>query len=238
MSRQDLLEIFHSRTPAIAPSMLGCDFGNLHREAELLEAADAPLLHLDVMDGHFVPNLTYGPRVIAGLRRTTQLPLDAHLMINHPEKSIEAYLASGCDGITVHVEAFEDTAVLCETLDAIREGDAASGIAISPTTPVEHLEVAWEHADQVLVMSVEPGFGGQSFLPESLSRLEQLQTRLPDHVSLAVDGGIGLSTITAAYDAGARVFVAGSAIFGHGDYREAIQQLTQAATPSGAVQEA
>ena len=237
MSRQDLLEIFNTSTPTIAPSMLGCDFGNLHREVELLEAAGAALLHLDVMDGHFVPNLTYGPVVIAGLRQLTSLPLDAHLMISHPASFLDEYLDAGCDGITVHLEAFDaDIAALRQTLQRIREADAVSGIAINPDTSVSRLDGLLDLADQVLVMSVEPGFGGQAFQPTALRKLEQLAAECDPATTLAVDGGIGPTTIASAHASGARVFVAGSAIFGSDDYRDAIRSLETAATQTRTVQ--
>ena len=234
MSRQDLLEIFNTRTPTIAPSMLKCDFGNLHREVELLEAAGATLLHLDVMDGHFVPNLTYGPVVVAGLRQLTSLPLDAHLMLSQPADFLDEYLDAGCDGITVHLEAFgEDTASLSDTLARIRDADAVSGVAINPGTSVSSLDGVLEQADQVLVMSVEPGFGGQTFMPIALETLRQLDaTRDPD-TTLAVDGGIGPTTIGDAYRAGARVFVAGSSVFDRPDYTEAISELKATASDPG-----
>jgi len=226
MSRQDLLEIFTASTPTIAPSMLGCDFGNLHREVELLEAAGAALLHLDVMDGHFVPNLTYGPVVVAGLRQLTSLPLDAHLMISNPARFLDDYIDAGCDGITVHLEAFgSDTTALRETLQRIRSADVVSGIAINPGTSVSQLDDLFELADQVLVMSVEPGFGGQAFLPATHQKLEQLAAAVGPTTTLAVDGGIGPTTIASTYASGARIFVAGSAILGTDDYRDAIRSL-------------
>jgi len=231
MSRQDLLEIFNSSSPTIAPSMLGCDFGNLHREVELLEAAGASLLHLDVMDGHFVPNLTYGPVVISGLRQLTSLPLDAHLMISDPATFLDDYLDAGCDGVTVHLEAFDgDTAALRHTLQRIRSANVLSGIAINPGTSVSQLDSLLDLADQVLVMSVEPGFGGQAFLPATHRKLEQLAADCGSSTTLAVDGGIGPNTIASTFASGARVFVAGSAIFGSDDYHAAIHLLQATAT--------
>ncbi len=231
MSRRDLLEVFNARTPTVAPSMLGCDFGNLHREVELLETAGAELLHLDVMDGHFVPNLTYGPVVIAGLRKLTRLPLDAHLMISDPARFLNDYLDAGCDGVTVHLEAFDtDTTALRDTLQKIRSADAVAGIAINPGTDTSQLDGLFDLADQVLVMSVEPGFGGQAFQPAALEKLKQLAITCDDATTLAVDGGIGPTTIAAASACGARVFVAGSAILKTDDYRSAIQSLQIIAT--------
>ena len=239
MSRRDLLEIYTSNTPTIAPSMLGCDFGNLHREVELLEAAGAQVLHLDVMDGHFVPNLTYGPVVVEGLRHITQLPLDAHLMITDPDPVLDQYLDAGCDGITVHVEAFLDNPdTLKKTLETIRSADAVAGIAINPATDVEQLDGLFDFADLVLVMSVEPGFGGQAFQPAALDKLEQLADTCTPQTTLAIDGGIADATIPRAYQAGARVFVAGSAIFKSNNYREAIGNLEYAATQTCTTREA
>ena len=236
MSRQDLLEIFNTRTPVIAPSMLKCDFGNLHREVELLEAAGALLLHLDVMDGHFVPNLTYGPIVIAGLRQLTSLPLDAHLMISNPAGDLDEYLDAGCDGITVHLEAFgEDTTSLGDTLARIRAADVLAGVAINPGTDVSSVDGVLAETDQVLVMSVEPGFGGQAFLPVALDKLRQLDAVRDSDTTLAVDGGIGPTTINGACQAGARVFVAGSSIFDRPDYSSAISELKATASATGEV---
>ena len=233
MSRRDLLEIFHSPLPTIAPSMLGCDFGNLHREIELLETAGASVLHLDVMDGHFVPNLTYGPLVVDGLRQLTRLPLDAHLMITDPAQFLDDYLDAGCDGVTVHLEAFgNDLDLLKTTLMRIRSADRVSGIAINPATPVVQLDGLFDLADQVLVMSVEPGFGGQAFQPAALEKLEQLKATCGNQICLAIDGGITTTTIASAYAAGAQVFVAGSAIFGSDDYHTAIRSLETTATQS------
>jgi len=233
MSRRDLLEIFTTRTPIVAPSMLGCDFGNLHREVELLEAAGADLLHLDVMDGHFVPNLTYGPVVIAGLRELTHLPLDAHLMISDPAQYLDEFLDAGCDGITVHLESFgNDTDSLGNTLERIRAANAVSGIAINPGTTVSQLDGLAELADQILIMSVEPGFGGQAFQTTALEKIEQLATSCDSGTTIAIDGGIGPTTIASAHAAGARVFVAGSAILQSDDYQAAIQSLKTIATSS------
>jgi ribulose-phosphate 3-epimerase len=236
MSRQDLLEIYRSATPVIAPSMLGCDFGNLHREVELLTAAGAPMLHLDVMDGHFVPNLTYGPVVIRQLRSLTRLPLDAHLMISDPAQYLDEFLDAGCDGITVHVECFSDSrTAMADVLERIQAAGAVAGIAVNPSTPITEIQPLLNHTDQVLIMSVEPGFGGQAFQVESLEKLRQLSET--DKI-IAIDGGIGPETIGLAYAAGARMFVCGSAIFDAPDYSAALQTLRSAATSVTTVQEA
>lgn len=206
--------------------MLKCDFGNLHREVQLLERAGAKLLHLDVMDGHFVPNLSYGPMVIESLRRLTNLPLDAHLMISEPARYVDAYIAAGCDGLIVHVEA---TGVTLDLLRYIRGKGVFVGVAVNPETPLAHLDPLLAECDELLVMSVEPGFGGQKFMPVSLDKLRELRGRVSPQTLLSIDGGVGLSTIGAAASAGARLFVVGSAIFDAHDYGEALIELTTAA---------
>lgn len=215
-----------SAVPLIAPSMLKCDFANLHREVELLESAGARLLHLDVMDGHFVPNLSYGPPVIKSLRASTSLPFDAHLMISDPGRYLDDYLDAGCDLITIHIEAVPETV---SVLRRIREGGAAAGLALNPGTPVEAIIPFLAECDLVLVMSVEPGFGGQKFMPVSLDKLRRLAPLLGSDRLLSIDGGIGHETIPAAAAAGANQFVVGSAIFDTPDYRQAIENLHLAA---------
>lgn len=226
MSREDVLSALHEASPVIAPSMLKCDFGNLHREVELLEAADARLIHLDVMDGHFVPNLSYGPMVIERLRPLTRIPFEAHLMISEPERYLDEYLNAGCDMITFHIEAVPDPVPL---LERIRQSGAAAGLALNPGTQVSALENAIPHCDVLLVMSVEPGFGGQEFIPTALDKLRRLQELKNPDTLLSVDGGIGLTTIASAASAGADVFVAGSSIFDQPDYRDAVSQLRETA---------
>jgi ribulose-phosphate 3-epimerase len=227
MSREAVLSAIRTSKPAIAPSMLKCDFGNLHREIELLEAANAPVLHLDVMDGHFVPNLSYGAMVIKRMRELTRLPFDAHLMISDPAKYLNEFLDAGCESITIHLEAVPEPV---ELLERIRASDAASGLAINPGTPVEKLAPFVEHCDLILVMSVEPGFGGQSFIPAALDKLQAVRKMVGDATLVSVDGGIGVSTIRDTALAGADVFVAGSAIFDRADYSAAIAELYQLAT--------
>ncbi|MFN0054968.1 MAG: ribulose-phosphate 3-epimerase [Planctomycetales bacterium] len=213
-------------TPLLAPSMLKCDFSNLHREVAQLEAAGAPLLHWDVMDGHFVPNLSYGAMVIAALRELTALPFEAHLMVSDPAAYLPDYLKAGCDLVTFHIEAVPQPGSL---LRRIRDAGAAAGLAINPATPVDAIRPFLSQCDLVLVMSVEPGFGGQQFLPGALEKLRRLRELLGDETLLSVDGGIGPETISAAAAAGANLFVAGSAIFDTMDYREAIKRLLDAA---------
>jgi ribulose-phosphate 3-epimerase len=226
MTRPAALSRLLSATPNIAPSMLKCDFANLHREVELLESAGARLLHLDVMDGHFVPNLSYGPPVIKALRAATKLPFDAHLMISDPGRYLPDYLDAGCDVITVHVEAVPQPVSL---LRRIREGGAAAGLALNPGTSVETILPFVSECDLILVMSVEPGFGGQKFMPAALDKVRRLAAVIGTQQLLSIGGGIDLDTIPAAAAAGATQFVVGSAIFDTPDYRQAIDQLHLAA---------
>ena len=227
MSRTAILEQLGKRVPLIGPSMLKCDFGNLHREIALLESAGAPLLHLDVMDGHFVPNLSYGPMVIKRMRELTNLPFDAHLMISEPDRYLDEYLDAGCDCITFHIEAVPDAGPL---LRRIRDADALAGLALNPGTDVAQIEPFLSDCDLVLVMSVEPGFGGQKFMPSSLEKLRRLKPLLGQDQLLSIDGGIGPGTIEDAARAGANLFVAGSSIFDVADYEHAIHELTNLAS--------
>jgi ribulose-phosphate 3-epimerase len=206
--------------------MLLCDFGNLAQEVQRLKDAGAPALHLDVMDGHFVPNLTYGLSLVEAFRQLTDLPLDVHLMISNPEAYLERYVQAGADSLTIHIEAVPQPAPL---LQHIRSLGAGAGIALNPHTPLEKLEPALKHCDLVLVMSVEPGFGGQAFEAVALEKLERLRQRLPAEVLLEVDGGVNETTIASCARAGARLFVTGSAIFKQADYKESIQRLSRLA---------
>ncbi len=205
--------------------MLKCDFGNLHREVELLEAAGARLLHWDVMDGHFVPNLSYGAMVIQKVRHHTGLLFDAHLMISHPEKYLSEYVNAGCDLITIHAEVEGDVPA---TLNEIRNAGVLAGLALNPNTPLSAIEPSLDLCDSVLVMSVEPGFGGQAFKPEVLDKVRQLRAARPD-IILSIDGGIAADTIGEAARAGTDLFVVGSAIFETPDYAEATANLRQQA---------
>lgn len=226
MSRTVRLRELWSQAPVIAPSILKVDYGNLHREVELLEQGGAQVLHLDVMDGHFVPNLSYGAMVLESLRSLTDLPFDAHLMISEPGRYLEGFLAAGCDAITIHVEAVPEPRAL---LQQIRSAGRLAGLALNPGTPVSRIEPYLEELDLALVMSVEPGFGGQKFMPVALDKLRALRSQLRRDVLLSVDGGIGLSTIGTAAAAGANYFVAGSAIFDQSDYGQAVTELRNAA---------
>lgn len=210
-------------SPAVLPSLLLCDFGNLEQEVERLEEAGVAALHLDVMDGVFVPNFTYGMTIVSALRKLTELPLDVHLMMVNPEKYVAQFRDAGADMITVHAEATEDAPAI---LEQIRELGAGAGIAVNPDTPVSDIEAAVLQADMVLVMSVNAGFGGQSFIEPVLTKFEQIRA-LPggDDVILEIDGGINLNTIGPATEHGAQLLVAGSAVFKQDDYAAAIEQL-------------
>ena len=213
----------------IAPSILAADFGKLAAEVEAVERAGADWIHVDVMDGHFVPNLTIGPPVVKALRRATELPLDVHLMIEAPERSLADYAAAGADRIGVHVETCPH---LHRTLQQIRALGKKACVVLNPATPALAIEPALGEVDQVLVMSVNPGFGGQSFIDGVLPKLAQIRRWIDERdlaVELEVDGGITPDTIERAARAGANVFVAGTAVFGEADYAAAIADLRKRA---------
>jgi ribulose-phosphate 3-epimerase len=231
MSRSSTLEQLRQRRPVIAPSMLKCDFGNLHREVELLESAGAEVLHWDVMDGHFVPNLSYGAVVIEKVRPRTELVFDAHLMITSPERYVDEFVRCGCDVITFHVEATREPQAL---LGRIREQDCVAGLALNPDTPVEAVLPHLSACDLVLVMSVPPGFGGQAFQPPAVETARILRKHAGPELLLSIDGGVGPRTIGPAAEAGVDLFVVGSAIFDRPDYREALTELAALAAHPGA----
>jgi ribulose-phosphate 3-epimerase len=213
----------------IAPSILAADFGRLADEVRAVERAGADWIHVDVMDGHFVPNLTLGPVVVEALRAATRLPLDVHLMIEEPERSLEAYVRAGADRVGVHVETCPH---LHRTLAQIREAGAKACVVLNPATPAIAVRPVLGDVDQVLVMSVNPGFGGQKFIPGVLGKLERLRQWIREaelSVELEVDGGIGPGTVGAAARAGANVFVAGTAVFRASDYAAAIADLRKEA---------
>jgi ribulose-phosphate 3-epimerase len=229
MSHRANVERIRHASPVILPSLLLCDFGNLEREVAQLEAADIRGLHLDVMDGVFVPNITYGMPIVAAVRRLTDLPLDVHLMIQRPEDYVDQFIDSGADLVTFHIEGVQEPRPL---LERIRGRGAAGGVALNPATPLEELDGCLDLCDLVLVMSVPAGFGAQSFDPSALERLRQLKQRADDHVMLEVDGGVNAGTIAQCRRAGAGLFVVGSAIFRQEDYSQVVQQLNQLVTSS------
>lgn len=214
--------------PIIAPSILAADFAALGEQLKLTD--NAGWIHVDVMDGHFVPNLSFGADVTAAVDRCTDLPLDVHLMIEDPEKWVDSYIKAGADCVIFHVEATDDPVSLARHL---RERGVRAGFSLRPGTPIEdYLDIVPEF-DLVLVMSVEPGFGGQSFMPDQLDKVRALR-ELIDGQGLAtlieIDGGINASTIQSATEAGCDAFVAGSAVYGAEDPRGAVEQLRQLAT--------
>lgn len=213
----------------IAPSLLSADFGRLAEEVRAVEAAGADWIHVDVMDGRFVPNITIGPLVVEAVRKCTRLPVDAHLMIVEPERYVEAFAKAGADLVTVHAEASPH---LHRTLQAIRDAGARPGVVLNPATPLEAVEYVLGDVALVLLMSVNPGFGGQSYIPavtEKVRRLRRMADERGLGLDIEVDGGIKASTVGAVAEAGANVFVAGTAVFGAPDYRAAITGIREAA---------
>jgi ribulose-phosphate 3-epimerase len=213
----------------IAPSILSADFARLGEEVRHVEEAGADLIHFDVMDGHFVPNLSIGVPVLRSLRKITRLPLDAHLMISEPARFLRAFVEAGANSISVHAEVCDD---LPGIAGRIRELGARASVAINPETPVERVLAAAEHLDMILVMSVHPGFGGQGFIAESLEKLRAVRREIERRglkVDVEVDGGIKIDNIAAVAEAGANVFVSGSGIFGHEDYRGIIAEMRERA---------
>jgi ribulose-phosphate 3-epimerase len=210
----------------IAPSILSADFAALGEAIARVEAAGADQLHIDVMDGHFVPNLTIGPPVIESIRKRTRLPLDVHLMIEEPERWVEIYVKAGADYLTVHVEACPH---LERALTLIREAGARSGVALNPSTPPEVLQYVLDDLDLVLVMSVNPGFGGQSFIPTAYEKIRRLRGLLGSRdILVSVDGGVKVENAGLLARAGATVLVAGSSIFGAADPGAALASLRSA----------
>jgi len=211
----------------IAPSILSADFARLGEEVEAVDKAGADWIHIDVMDGHFVPNITMGPLVVEAVRRSTNLPLDVHLMIEQPDNYIEAFARAGADLISVQVETCPH---LQRTLNLIRSLGKKAGAVLNPSTSPETLHWVLPDLDFILVMSVNPGFGGQVFIPQSLDKISTIRQMLEStghDIIIQVDGGINARTIAGAAAAGADVFVAGSAIFGSQDYARTIEEFRQ-----------
>lgn len=212
----------------IAPSILSADGGRLNEEIAAVEKAGADWIHIDVMDGHFVPNITVGPAIIAALRKTTGLPFDVHLMIENPENFIESFAAAGADIITVHVEAANH---LHRTIDSIKKYGKKAGVSLNPATPLSQIEEIIPDIDLLLIMTVNPGFGGQQFIKNTLPKVAKaakLLSALPNKPLLEVDGGVTLKNITSIAQAGADVLVAGASIFGSPDYKKTIADLKAA----------
>ncbi len=212
----------------LAPSILSADFGRLADELASAERGGAGLIHVDVMDGHFVPNLTLGPPVVAALRRHTRLPLDVHLMIEHADRWLDAFVDAGADWISVHVEAVPH---LQRAIAHIKARGARAGVALNPATALGTLEEILPELDYVLVMSVNPGFGGQKFLPGCLDKVRRLAAQVRARTlatQIEVDGGVDASNARALVEAGAEVLVAGSAVFGRGDAEQAARRLLEA----------
>jgi ribulose-phosphate 3-epimerase len=219
-----------ARPIRIAPSILSADFGRLAEEVKAAEAAGADLIHVDVMDGRFVPNLTIGPVVVQAVRAATKLPLDVHLMIVEPERYVDDFRKAGADSISVHVEASPH---LHRTLQHIRSTGAKASVALNPATPLSAIEWVLEDLSMVLLMSVNPGFGGQSYIPQVTRKVRELHEIIRAaglEVDIEVDGGIKPENIAEVAAAGANVFVAGSAVFGHPDYAAAVRALRTGAS--------
>lgn len=232
-ARDELKARLRAASPAVLPSLLACDFANVEREVHAVEEAGAPALHLDVMDGHFVPNISIGVPIVQAVRRITDLPLDVHLMISNPADYLEPFRKAGADSLTIHIEAVDDPRPL---LDNIRSLGALAGLALNPPTPLSAIEPGIPHCDLILVMSVMPGFGGQAFEDVALTKLRTLSERVDCDALLEVDGGVNAKTAGRCGDAGAELFVAGTAIFGDDDYSKAIEHMRSAAIGKTQVQ--
>lgn len=217
-----------SRTIDIAPSILAADFARLGQQIEAVERGGAAVLHVDVMDGHFVPNITIGLPVVKSLARSTKLPIDAHLMISEPGTYAEQFVKAGARMVSVHVEA---DANLHRTLMSIKGAGAQAGVVINPGTPIASIEEALNYVDYVLLMSVNPGFGGQQFIRNSLDKVRRLRRMIDEralNVRIEIDGGIDLTNIGEVVAAGAEIIVAGSAIFGAPDPQVAVREMREA----------
>ncbi|MCX4349472.1 MAG: ribulose-phosphate 3-epimerase [Alphaproteobacteria bacterium] len=207
----------------IAPSILSADFGHLHNEISALDKAGADLIHIDVMDGHYVPNLTFGPGIIRQIRPYTSLPFDVHLMVDNPETAAGWFISAGADIVTVHAEACKH---LDAVLNSIRERGCKAGVSLNPSTPETVLEYVLDKVDLILVMTVNPGFGGQVFLPEQLKKIARIKSMIGSRdIKIEVDGGINAMTAAECSAAGADILVAGTAVFASKDYRKNMDAL-------------
>ncbi len=218
----------HTSMIEIAPSILSADFTKLGQQIEIVEGAGASLLHVDVMDGRFVPNITVGLPVVKAISRATQLPIDAHLMIVEPGRYAEEFVKAGAQMVSIHIEADPHAH---RTLSAIRAAGAQAGIVVNPATPLSALDEAIKFADYVLLMSVNPGFGGQQFIPESLDKVRRLRKMIDERglkARIEIDGGIDAENIAEVASAGAEIIVSGSAIFGAPDPAIALRELREA----------
>lgn len=216
----------------IAPSILSADFARLAEAVAHIEAGGADFVHVDVMDGHFVPNITIGPPVVAALKRVTKLPLDVHLMISDPDRYLEAFVEAGASMLTVHAEVLPH---LHRTLTHIRSLGAKAGVALNPSTPIAMIGDVTAQMDHLLVMSVNPGFGGQTFIPHSLAKISAARDLLAasgSRAAIEVDGGVDRENAAAIVRAGASILVAGASVFGTGDAAEATRALRRAASPA------
>ena len=212
-----------SKNILIAPSILSADFANLKDEIQKVELAGADWLHIDVMDGHFVPNITIGPQVVKSLRKETNLTFDVHLMIENPLKYIDSFAQAGADYITVHYEACENN--IDEVINKIKSNNIKTGLSIKPKTPTNVLKPFLNKIDLVLIMSVEPGFGGQKYIETSTEKIRQLKKISPEKLIIEVDGGINQETAKLAVEAGADALVAGAYVYGANDVKQAINSL-------------
>lgn len=222
---KDKMTQIKSRTIQVAPSILSADFSKLGEEIRCVDQAGADIIHVDVMDGHFVPNLTIGPIVVKALRAVTRLPLDVHLMIDSPEKYIDDFAKAGSDWITIHYEACTDQS-LSEVISQIKKAGKKAGVSLKPGTSIDKLKPFLDEIDLILIMTVEPGFGGQSFMPAPLEKIREIRESFQGLIS--VDGGIAGATATLAREAGADILVAGTAVFGQKDRAAAIRNLRTA----------
>ena len=211
----------------LAPSILSADFANLASEIGQMTDAGIQMIHLDVMDGHFVPNITFGPPVVAWIRKSTDAVLDTHLMITDPEKYAPAFIEAGSDHITFHIETVDNPV---EFVKSLHDQGVTAGVTLNPKTPVETIEKMAPLCDMILVMTVQPGFGGQSFMEDACGKCRRIREIVGPDVRIEVDGGIGPETIAIARDYGADTFVAGNAIFGKTNRAGAIAELRQALT--------